>query len=295
MTFRIRMARQEGEKTADRFGFNAFPIDPFAIAKREEIDISARPPDVEGVSGGIVLANDCVFIFYATNIPSVGFQRFTVAHELGHYFLPGHLDHIEQKTAGHHASRAGFRQGADPIEIEADHFASGLLLPTTLVRGVLNSATIGLEGIQSLSEQAECSMTASAIRAAECAEHPMAVIMSQGGQVCYGFMSDSFKVLRPGGFLRKGNPLPRSLTSTLNADSDRVLDGDRDCGQTDMADWFGGRSLALDEEVLGLGRYGYTLTVLSSEALCTDPDDEQEDDEDSTLVDKWTPRFAYGR
>lgn len=38
---------------------------------------------------------------------------------------------------------------------------------------------------------------------------------------------------------------------------------------------------------------GNTLTVLSGEEL---PDDFEEDDEDNeSLEEKWTPRFSYGR
>jgi hypothetical protein len=59
-------------------------------------------------------------------------------------------------------------------------------------------------------------------------------------------------------------------------------------------DWFDtDRHVRLDEEVIGLGRYGFTLTVLSSESLA-ESDDEDEDDEEET-VERWTPRFAYGR
>jgi hypothetical protein len=49
----------------------------------------------------------------------------------------------------------------------------------------------------------------------------------------------------------------------------------------------------LDEEIIGLGKYGYTLTVLSSDALPDDPLDAE--DEDAELVRSWTPHFAYGR
>jgi hypothetical protein len=49
----------------------------------------------------------------------------------------------------------------------------------------------------------------------------------------------------------------------------------------------------LDEEIIGLGKYGYALTVLTSEALLGDPLDEE--DEDSELERSWMPRFAYGR
>lgn len=50
----------------------------------------------------------------------------------------------------------------------------------------------------------------------------------------------------------------------------------------------------MDEEVIGLGAYGFTLTVLSSEELADDPDDEAYEEE-ASLIESWTPKFARGR
>ena len=73
-----------------------------------------------------------------------------------------------------------------------------------------------------------------------------------------------------------------------------MLAGNRRCGETMFSDWFGtNRTLKLDEEILGLGKYGLTLTVLSSEAIYEDP--YEHEDEDENLEESWTARFAYGR
>lgn len=51
--------------------------------------------------------------------------------------------------------------------------------------------------------------------------------------------------------------------------------------------WFGGpRSIELREDVIGLGSYGRTLTVLHG----IEPPDETEEDDD-TLIESWTPRL----
>ena len=137
-------------------------------------------------------------------------------------------------------------------------------------------------------------MTAAAIRAAECSAYPIAIIVSKSDEIAYAFTSDSFKDLGKIAFLRKGTPLPKSTTRNFNADPDNVLWGERAVGETNLAIWFDGSSkITLDEEIIGLGRYGYTLTVLTSETLPEDPLDEE--DEDSQLEESWTPRFAYGR
>lgn len=288
------MARRQGELKAKEMGFECFPVDPFAIADAEDIFVEPKTPDQAGVSGGIIFHNENVGIFYATNIKSEGFRRFTVAHELGHYFLEGHPEEI-LKTAPIHISRAGFSQGTSSIELEADHFASGLLMPTKLVSEIIGSNHVGLDGIIALSELAECSLTASAIRAAECSDYPMAVVMSSGDKIAYAFMSESFKALDKLSFLRKGVPLPHSHTLRFNQNSENVEQSLTVCGETSLSQWFScRRRLMLDEEVIGLGGYGFTLTVLTSEELAVDPDGEAYDEE-KELLDSWTPKFAHGR
>lgn len=292
--FRLTMARRQGELKAKEMGFDDFPVDPFAIAAAEDIMVEPKPPDQVGVSGGIIFYGNDVGIFYATNIDSDGFRRFTVAHELGHYFLAGHPEEI-QKIAPIHISKAGFSQGSSSIELEADHFASGLLMPTKLVSEVIGTSRVGLEAIMSLGLQAECSLTASAIRAAECCDYPMAVIISSGDSVAYTFLSDSFKKLDKLTFLRKGVPLPACQTREFNRDPKNVSSALTVCGRTTLADWFScTRRLPLDEEIVGLGSYGFTLTVLSSDEIAEDPDDEELAEEEA-LVESWTPRFARGR
>jgi hypothetical protein len=55
-------------------------------------------------------------------------------------------------------------------------------------------------------------------------------------------------------------------------------------------DWLGGtRSAIVTEEVVGLGRYGKILTVLSSTAI--GHEDDGGDDDDDAIAESWTPRF----
>ena len=61
--------------------------------------------------------------------------------------------------------------------------------------------------------------------------------------------------------------------------------------EVDVLDWLGGaRSAVVTEEVIGLGRYGKTLTILSSEKIGRENED-NDDESDDDLVERWTPRF----
>ena len=55
---------------------------PSPIAEQLEITVQAKPATSGGVSGMLVRHGDRFGILYATHIPSLGFQRFSIAHEL---------------------------------------------------------------------------------------------------------------------------------------------------------------------------------------------------------------------
>ena len=57
-------------------------------------------------------------------------------------------------------------------------------------------------------------------------------------------------------------------------------------GEAELRNWFGGaRSIPGSEEIVGLGRYGKTLTILSSDVFADDEDEEED------LKERWEPRF----
>ena len=94
-------------------------------------------------------------------------------------------------------------------------------------------------------------------------------------------------------WLKKDSPVPANTeTARFNADANRIQGGDRATNELDVLDWLGGkRSVLITEEVVGLGRYGKTLTVLSSSTIGQEVYAEEGDDDDDALVESWTPRF----
>ncbi len=289
--FRLSLVRQKAEGIVQEKEFRSFPIDPFKIAEQEDILVQAKPPDVKGMSGCIIFNSDSVGIIHASNIKNEGFVNFTIAHELGHYFIEGHPEEI-MKTSAMHLSRSNFTRGDISIEIEADHFASSLLMPSRLTRNLLTESQIGLEGIKCLQSAARSSLTSAAIRAAECSSFPVSIIVSKGDEVSYCFMSDSFKQLGRLSFLAKGKKLPPSATLEFNKNKDNVAMARERCDKTSLFNWFGEtKAIDLDEEIIGLGEYGYTLTVLSSEELAIS--DEEDEDFEEKLIESWKPRFSY--
>ena len=79
---------------------------------------------------------------------------------------------------------------------------------------------------------------------------------------------------------------PSGQCAHIDRDLINICDAAKEKADTDLRVWFGGRRAGqVVEEIIGLGRYGKTLIVISSSTLA---DDEKEDND---LEESWTPRF----
>jgi hypothetical protein len=269
-------------------GISSLPIDPKAFARGKGIEVEAKPPGSAGVSGMLVRVGNEFAIAYSTHLDNEGFENFSVGHELGHFYLSGHMDAVIPGGNGVHESRAGFNS-KDRYEIEADRFSVGFLMPRHLFFPALERAGRGLSAIEAMSALCKTSLHSTAIRFVQCTREPMAIVLSMGGRIDHCFMSDSLKNTRGIDWLRKREAVPRGTpTHTFNQDPTNVAHAVRIEQTSNLQQWFGGnRSVEISEDVVGLGRYGKTLTVLYDIEL---PEPEEEDEE-AALIESWTPRF----
>ena len=260
----LRDAEQLAEQVVRDCGLT-LPVDILGLAQSNGILVSAKPAAAMGVSGMLVRNGDDFAIGYATHVRSEGFQRFSIAHELGHFYLPGHPEHIFSGGTVHE-SRAGFASG-DPIELQADHFAAGLLMPASLFAKEAAKYSDGFTAIEKLAEICKTSLTASAIRYSEIANAALAIIVSSKSSVEYCFLSPAMRRVKGLIFLKKGSLLPRdSLTRTFNQTPENVSLGRRADDSTDLQFWFRcDDEIDASEEVIGLGDYGKTLTVITAD------------------------------
>lgn len=265
-------------------------VDPEAIAASKGIVVRAKPDTAQGVSGMLIKHGDNFGILYATHIASRGFQRFSIAHELGHYFIEGHPEAL--LTTGLHESRAGFVSG-DPYEQEADVFAAALLMPELPFKRSIADHPAGMDCVEALRAACETSLTATAIRYSALTADGIAVISSQGDAIDWCFMSDGIKQAKGLRYLKKGTAVPNgTLTASFNAEPENIRVGRRDAGDARLQDWLGGdRSYRVVEEVVGLGEYGRTLTILTCRALSLRSDVDDTDDDEEELIESWTPKF----
>ena len=285
-----KVIQNEAERVSKEAGFTALPVCPFKIAADEGITVEGKPVEIKGVSGMLIKVGDSFGILYATNVSSEGFQRFSVAHELGHYFLEGHAEAVLK--FGPHASKAGFASD-DRFEREADQFAASLLMPEDAFRSAMRSAGSGMGALERLAFEAQASLTATAFRFHELTRDAVAVVQASNGAIDVCFYSDGFKNLGRLPFFKKGSPIPHgTLTREFHKDAENIRRGHSTEDQTRLADWFGIEGPAVREQVKGLGAYGKTLTVLTCDVKAEDDfDPEDQADDDEYLKERWTPRF----
>jgi Zn-dependent peptidase ImmA (M78 family) len=106
------------------------PLDDIlrSLERTTELQIFVRPLGEDGVAGAYWVSQDVPFILVNGDQP-VQRQRFTLAHEFGHYRL-GHGNQIDE--------RVGWSEGS-PIEVEANAFAAAFLMPPAAVTKALES------------------------------------------------------------------------------------------------------------------------------------------------------------
>ena len=142
MDEKIKNAMDEGESIANKYNAETRIPFPFKNIFDEE-NISLLPlPDKEmwkDISGAICLSKkEEVQIFVNEEKPE-NRQYFTIAHELGHYFL--HEEDLKEKKGIFDANSMPtlYRTDiglSDRKEREADHFAGSLLMPKKRVKEI---------------------------------------------------------------------------------------------------------------------------------------------------------------
>jgi Zn-dependent peptidase ImmA (M78 family) len=270
---------------------STLPVDPFEVATAHGIVCQEKPSLDPGVSGCLMKVGDVFGIIYSSRFASSGFKRFTVGHELGHYFLDRHVQALFASGNQLHTSESGFTS-SNQCEREADQFAAALLMPEPLFRPLCAKAGEGLRAVESLAGLCGVSLTATAIRYALLTEDPVAVVCSEATRVKFCFMSNALREIRGLTWPKKGSGLPtRTATLSFNKDPKNVPFAMRVAATSTLDTWFdGGGDIELKEDVIGLGGYGRTLTILTATDL-PEPEDPEDIEEEEALIESWTPRF----
>jgi Zn-dependent peptidase ImmA (M78 family) len=105
--------------------------------------------------------------------------RFTVAHELGHFFIDEHRNALLAGKSPHFSFTE--HPSDNPVETEANLFAANLLMPTQEYRKALREVSPGLNGIVDSASTFGVSIQASALRFTGISKKPCAIVMFREG------------------------------------------------------------------------------------------------------------------
>jgi Zn-dependent peptidase ImmA (M78 family) len=166
---------QLASRLVERLGISGKP-DLAEIAER--IGLRIREIDADGFEGTLVraLEGSKGIIGVTRSIRERSRQRFTIAHEIGHYVLPEHrnLENVCESSAVE-----SWRDGLRRPELEANEFAVELLLPEKLVRKALRLGDPSHQTIRAVAGDFETSLTATTCRFVSLTDLACAAVWSQ--------------------------------------------------------------------------------------------------------------------
>ena len=139
-------AREAARSILREFGVSAPPVPVERIIKSRKIVLQYAP--LEEDLSGMAYIKDGIGIIGVNALHHPNRQRFSAAHELAHHVL--HDEDIRQAVHVDKGIRVLFRDdisalGTEPIEIEANAFASELLIPGDPLAAVLEGGGVDLE------------------------------------------------------------------------------------------------------------------------------------------------------
>lgn len=125
-------AKLKSKEIIDSFSITSAPVPVESIVESLGIKISYAPST--DYSGMLIRKSDGAILMGVNNSESSQRIRFTIAHELGHYFLDKQKVTVDYRNKNYSSSKP-------TKEKEADFFAANLLMPESFVVNDFKSIT----------------------------------------------------------------------------------------------------------------------------------------------------------
>ena len=122
------------------YNLDETPVNLYDICNRlgiKKVDIEFKKYDGDYILGGIKRYNEDDIKIFVNDKDGYERQRFTIAHEIGHYYL-GHLDNTDTNQFMYLERRDGYNTN-NPIERQANQFAAALLMNKKTIEEKFNT------------------------------------------------------------------------------------------------------------------------------------------------------------
>ncbi|MDA3859634.1 MAG: ImmA/IrrE family metallo-endopeptidase [Melioribacteraceae bacterium] len=154
--------------------------------------------DLTNCLGKIQFKNDLALIKISSNISDPGQKKFTLAHEMGHYFNEKEIrNSIFYACTYKDINTYNFNK---KFETDANEFASELLMPTSWFANATKRRPLNFELLKEVAAQFGTSLTATAIKYVKHGAYPAVLVLSKNGIVEWSFVNEAF----PYSWLKKG-------------------------------------------------------------------------------------------
>lgn len=263
---RIQVIASLAETVAETHCPN-LPVQPSVILKAKRLTISHEA--YGDTFDGLLEHRDGQFHVFC-NLDRVGSPdsaraRFTLAHELGHFFIDEHRNAL-RAGADVHGSQTEYLSG-NPIEVEADLFASHLLLPTGPFLRAVGKRGPSLESVIEIANEFGTSLSSTAIRFAGVDVHPCVVIRWAPEGYAWKWLSPQAHRSRFWSTIEDIEAVPEDSATGTVLKGGATSPGAVVCRGTTAAAWFpwvpegASRNIILREQAVSLGRFG-AMTML---------------------------------
>lgn len=163
------------------------------ILYAENLRLITKPLD--DCEGKIIFDDELGIITLNSNITDDRQKRFTLAHEMGHFFNEHDAFRFYEKYVSKKYS-CGFEEfygkKNNAKEKDANEFAGELLMYKPWFQDFIRNKPVNFDLIKEVSEYFNVSLTAAAIRYVFIGQYPVALILSKNGKVVWSAINEYF-------------------------------------------------------------------------------------------------------
>jgi hypothetical protein len=211
----VRKARREANALLRRMRAPAGKaLDVEAIANLVRLRVERG--ELDGAAARLVRVGQHGTIRINARVTDVGSQRFSVAHELGHYVLGHATPEADEPCDG--PTVHGYVDRGE--ECEANAFAAELLMPEPHLRRRCEVSPVSLGPARAIAADFEVSLMAAALRFVELTSERCALVFARDRRVAWASRSETFAP-----FLERGRLVDRASVAIDWFERGRVHDG----------------------------------------------------------------------
>ena len=215
----------------------------------QKLNISIVYKEISGGVLGACKSNGLKrLIVINPNIEYLGRKRFTIAHEIGHLILHHGVRYCKKNDFNLFSTKNG-------IEMQANSFASELLLPKFSLIKTLSKNEVTFDLISIISQRYNTSLTSAAIRLVSISDEPIAIFYHKDGKIQWGIKSQECVY-----DIEKSSVNSLSIISKLNPTNHIGK------GYVDIGNWFiTDDDISCFEETIYFSRLNSYLTIAKIE------------------------------